>query len=63
MRGGGSIPLTVCISVQGPARGSGRPLFCDTEDLKALPLWTTAAMTRQHWGVHALPGWVLGGHK
>lgn len=54
-----SVPLAVCVSVQGPARWGGRPLFCDTEDLQALPLWTTAAMTRKHGGVHALPGWVL----
>lgn len=53
------VPLAVCISVQGPARWGGRPLFCDTEDFQALPLWATAAMTCQHRGVHALPGWVL----
>lgn len=53
------VPLAVCISVQGPARWGGRPLFCDTENLQALPLWTTAAMTGQHGGVHTLPRWVL----
>lgn len=53
------LPLAVCISIQGPARWGGRPLICDTEDLQALPLWTTAAMARQHWGVHTLPWWVL----
>lgn len=55
------VPLAVCIRVQGPARWSGRPLICHTENLKAFPLWTTAAMTRQHGGrgVYTFPRWVF----
>lgn len=49
----------MCVSIQGPAGRRGRPLFSDTENLKAFPFWSTPAMARQHGGVHALPRWVL----
>lgn len=57
------VPLAVCIRVQSPARWSGRPLFCHTENLEAFPLWTTAAVTCQHGGVYTFPRWVFEDQK
>lgn len=49
----------MCVGIQGPAGWRRRPLFSDTENLKAFPFWSTPAMARQHGRVHALPWWVL----